>query len=85
MFVTDGGVERTLRTLGPGDVFGEAAILTDGLRTSNVEAVSDVVLSVISRSGLTGEMGADAPISLFVRALANRFVDLDRQLRAAQG
>jgi hypothetical protein len=30
-------------------------------------------------------MGADAPISLFVRALANRFVDLDRQLRAAQG
>ncbi len=35
---------RTIRTLGPGDVFGEIALIASGRRTANVVAVSPVRL-----------------------------------------
>lgn len=40
---------RALRTLGPGEIFGEMSLLTDRPRSATVSAVSDVVVGVIDR------------------------------------
>lgn len=39
--------DETLRTLGPGDVFGEVAVLSGGRRTASVVAVSPMTLVTI--------------------------------------
>jgi CRP-like cAMP-binding protein len=53
LYVIEAGTARVsadgvpLRTLGPGDVFGEIAVLTSGRRTSSVVATSPMRLIVL--------------------------------------
>lgn len=43
------GVETDLAELGPGDSFGEIALLTGGPRTASVETLEDTVLNVLPK------------------------------------
>jgi CRP-like cAMP-binding protein len=69
----EGGEKRMLRRLGPGSVFGETAVLSDGIRTATVEAEDEVVLKVVSRQLLEENVGLGTPFGAVVVALAERF------------
>ncbi|MCB9685508.1 MAG: protein kinase [Alphaproteobacteria bacterium] len=70
-----------IRVLGPGDVFGELAILQQGgVRTSSVAAVTELDLLVVTRDVLTEGLGLHSWMGVFVKALANRFAELEQRL-----
>ena len=73
------GQESFLRTLEAGDVFGEAAALSTRVRTATVTAASRVVVKVVTREALESELDASPWLGSFVRALAERFVELDKK------
>ena len=50
------GTASVLQTLGPGQVFGEMAVLTEGPRTASVLAVEDTTLLVVTRRVFEQEM-----------------------------
>lgn len=55
------------RTLGPGDYFGEMALLDGGLRSATIAAVTEVSTLVLSRSVVT-ELMAEEPRFALVMA-----------------
>jgi serine/threonine-protein kinase len=75
-----GARRKVLRRLGPGDVFGETAVLSRTQRTATVEAVDDVVVRVVTRAVLERELGVDTDLGKFVLALADRFCQMDAKL-----
>jgi serine/threonine protein kinase len=75
------GHPSPIRELGPGDVFGELAILSPrGKRTSTVRALSEVRVMVVSRETLAAGLGLNSWMGVFVQALAARFAELEAQL-----
>jgi serine/threonine-protein kinase len=63
-----------LREMGPGEVFGETAILAASPRTASVVALEHTVLLSVTRDVLEHELGAMKPwMSAFIRTLAERF------------
>jgi serine/threonine-protein kinase len=74
------GVSSVLRRLGPGDVFGEMAILSGNIRTATVRAIEDTTVRVVTRERLQEELGLDSWLAKFVLALADRFRELDQKL-----
>jgi serine/threonine-protein kinase len=78
IYKTIQGERRSLREVGPGDVFGEMAILTSSARTASVEALDDCLLMVLSREVFEREVDAMKPwMSAFARTLAARFRELE--------
>jgi serine/threonine-protein kinase len=75
---------RVLRRMGPGEVFGETALLTGRKRTASVYAVDDVVLKVVTRASLDRELQRSSWVHAIVRVLAERFGDVDERLRALE-
>jgi serine/threonine-protein kinase len=72
--VGEGADRRELRTMGPGDAFGETAILSPGPRTATVTAIEETTLEVVTRLQLEHEMAAVKPwLAAFIRTLADRF------------
>lgn len=81
---THEGIERrALRTMGPGDVFGEMAVLSDLPRTATVEALEDVTVLVVTRAALEEGIGLDSWVGTLVKALALRFRELDERVHGA--
>jgi CRP-like cAMP-binding protein len=80
----EGGGTLSLRVMGPGAVFGEAALLASQPRTATVVARDDLSVLVVSRQALEQELCFDSWSGVFVRALAERFRDLDGQLDQAR-
>jgi len=78
------GKKVPLRTLGPGDVFGEGAIFAAGARNASVAAIDRVTVVVVSREILHEELALDSWSGSFVRALALRYRDLEARSRLAQ-
>jgi serine/threonine protein kinase len=71
------GEYQSLRTLGPGDVFGETAILASTRRTASVVARTDVVAVIVTAEVLEREVDAMKPwMGAFIRALATRFSEV---------
>ena len=83
-FKTVQGQRRPLRQMGPGAVFGEAAVLSPGARTASVEATSDTVVRVVTREALEEGIGLGSVFGSFVVALAERFRELDQRLTDSQ-
>jgi serine/threonine-protein kinase len=75
--------EETLAMMGPGDVFGEMALLLDEPRAASVQAAEAVTLLVLDRATLAEGLGVEGWPGALVRALAQRFRDLERLVRSA--
>ncbi|HET9955228.1 MAG TPA: protein kinase [Polyangiaceae bacterium] len=70
-----------LATMNAGDVFGEMALLMDEPRAASVEAVSAVTVLVLDKATLAEGLGLTGWTAALVHALAQRFRDLERQVR----
>jgi serine/threonine-protein kinase len=69
-----------LREMGPGEVFGEMAILNAEPRTASVMALEDTTVREVSAGTLELEVGAMKPwMSALIRTLAERFRSLERK------
>jgi serine/threonine-protein kinase len=79
-FKTEGGRKVPLRRMGPGELFGETAILTDQPRSATVVALDDVTVMTVSRRSFDDGFSVDTWMGVLVRTLATRFRDLDAQL-----
>lgn len=77
------GREETLATMESGDVFGEMALLLYEPRAATVVAVTQVTLMVLDKQTLAEGLGIDGWTGALVRALAQRFSDLEHQVRAS--
>lgn len=76
------GKKQNLRLLGPGEMFGEAAVLTNNPRLATVTALMETRVAVVQRSFLQDEMERTSLISLAIRAVASSFLDLNGQTAA---
>ncbi len=74
------GVRVLLRTLGPGEVFGETAVFTGQPRNASVRAVEPVELIVVPGRFISGALGLDSWTGGFVRSLGIRFTEGNRAL-----
>jgi serine/threonine-protein kinase len=74
---------EALQEIGPGAVFGEMSILTEGPRTATVIALEPTTVLVVTAAILEEEMLALKPwMATLLRSLAARFRDVDTKHRA---
>jgi serine/threonine-protein kinase len=71
------GRRQVLREMGPGDIFGEMAILTSAPRTATVEALEEVTVRVLTADALAQELGQTFFMGRLLKVLAERFHDVD--------
>jgi eukaryotic-like serine/threonine-protein kinase len=76
-FREERGRKMSLRTLGPGEVFGEGALFAREPRNASVVAVDDVNAIVLTQQVLDRELGTDSWLGTFIRALTARYRDLE--------
>ena len=77
------GEKVVLREMGPGDVFGELAVILSQPRTASVEALEPVTAHVIGREELEKGLDYHPWLGRIVHALAARFRDLDARVTPA--
>ena len=75
--------QETLALMGAGDVFGEMALLLEEPRAATVEAVDSVTVLVLDKATMTEGLGIDGWTGALVRALAQRFRDLEHHVRVS--
>jgi serine/threonine-protein kinase len=75
------GQQRFVRALGPREVFGEISIFGSSTRTATIVASTDVTLVRVTREALERELERNEWMHAFVRALAERFIELDQRMR----
>lgn len=80
VFKTINGKRENLRILKIGDVFGETAVFAESNRTASVEAIEDVTVMQVTRQTLARDLGLGHWMSIFVKALANRFLEKEAEL-----
>jgi serine/threonine-protein kinase len=73
--------QESLATMGPGDVFGEMALILDEPRAATVEATDAVTVLVLDKETMAEGLGIDGWTGTLVRTLAQRFRDLEQQVR----
>jgi serine/threonine-protein kinase len=79
-FKTVDGEEVELRRMGPGEVFGETAILSAKPRTASVQALEPLAVRVVTPDELEEGVGMNTWVGQFVRTLAERFREVDERL-----
>ncbi len=77
-----GTTREVLRQMGPGDVFGEMALLSSSPRSASVVALEDVDAMVITREVLEREVHADSWVVSLLRTLVSRFRELEDRRRS---
>jgi len=72
---------RAITTLGPGDYFGELALLDGGPRTASVVAETPITLLVLGQREFTGLLDEVPGLALkIMKVLAERIRDLDNKI-----
>jgi CRP-like cAMP-binding protein len=79
VYTTTGGEETEIDRLGPGDVFGEAAIFSGYQRTASIQAVEETHVAVVTQEALGQDLATSHILAPFVRALADHFGDLSAE------
>lgn len=79
-YKTVDGKRVVLREMGPGDVFGEMAVFSSRPRSATVEALEPTVVRVVGRHMLQEGLGLDTWMGAFVRALTDRFREVEEKL-----
>ncbi|HEY5789689.1 MAG TPA: EAL domain-containing protein [Gammaproteobacteria bacterium] len=80
------GTKVVLAELGPGDLFGEMALINDDARSATATALEESVVAVIHRDQLDAAMeSADPVIKLFLRVLLERFHEASDRLHGHRG
>ncbi len=75
----EGESRRVLRRMGPGEVFGEMAILSPGPRTASVVTTQPTTVHVVNAEVFDRELEALKPwLGSFVRTLAERFREREK-------
>ncbi len=80
-FRTVDGVEETLATMEPGEAFGEMALILFEPRSASVVAIDDVTVLVLDQTTMNEGLGLSGWTGALVRALAQRFADLEQMVR----
>jgi eukaryotic-like serine/threonine-protein kinase len=78
-----GDHQEPLASMEAGDVFGEMALLLEEPRAATVEAVDHVTVLVLDKKTMREGIGADGWTGALVRALAQRFRDLEQKVRSS--
>lgn len=78
-----GDDEETLATMGPGDVFGELALVLDEPRAATVRASDAVTVLVLDKKTVAEGLGVNSWVGALVHALTHRFKGLEQQIRAS--
>jgi CRP/FNR family transcriptional regulator len=82
----EGGGQVTLATLGPGDIFGEMALLDDETRSSTITAREPTECALLSRWEFQEELKRSPEIAITLLAMLSRRVrDLDERLARYEG
>jgi eukaryotic-like serine/threonine-protein kinase len=76
------GVEETLGEMEPGDAFGEMALILFEPRAASVVAIDEVTVTVLDQATLNEGLGISGWTGALVRALAQRFRDLEQMVRS---
>jgi CRP/FNR family transcriptional regulator, cyclic AMP receptor protein len=77
----EGGDAAVLATLGPGDIFGEMALLDDEARSTNVTAVVETTCALLSRWEFQQELRRTPDIAItLLRVLSRRIRELDERV-----
>jgi serine/threonine-protein kinase len=80
-FRTVDGSEETLALMEPGDVFGEMALILYEPRAASVVAIDPVTVLVLDQATMNEGLGLSGWTGALVRALAQRFSDLEHIVR----
>ncbi len=78
----EGKGQRVVRTLGPGECFGEMAVFTKAARSATIVATTNVELLVVTQDALQEGLGLNSWMGAFVTALASRFQEVEQELLA---
>ena len=72
--IHDGPHELKVSEIGPGEIFGEMALISDTPRTATITAIDDVTASVISRENIEGKINLieDKAIKALFKVLVER-------------
>jgi hypothetical protein len=79
-FHTVAGVRQVLRRMGPGETFGEAALLAAAPRSASVAAVEPTSVALVTRATLERALQRHSWLGSLVRGLAERFLEIDAEL-----
>jgi eukaryotic-like serine/threonine-protein kinase len=78
-----GDAEETLAVMEPGDAFGEMALILFEPRAASVVAIDDVTVLVLDQVTMNEGLGLSGWTGALVRALAQRFSDLEQMVRSS--
>jgi serine/threonine-protein kinase len=78
------GPRQFIRSMGPGDTFGELSVLTRKPRSATVVAQTDVRLRLVTLDALDRELKRNPVLASFMSAVTSRFCDLEARLDASQ-
>jgi len=77
------GKEMMLNTIGPGEFFGEIALLVDTPRTASIMVIEDCKLSIISRTAFDSILNSHAGIALtLLKGMAQRHIALTSSVKS---
>jgi serine/threonine-protein kinase len=80
VFRSHGDQQKTLRELGPGDIFGELSLLLNTARTASVIVEEECTVLVIDRNTLESSGAMEGWTAELLRALATRFRQTEARL-----
>jgi len=75
--------EETLSVMEPGEAFGEMALILFEPRAASVVAVDNVTVLVLDQATMNEGLGLSGWTGALVRALAQRFADLEQMVRSS--